>query len=116
MNNRNYNYYSSNNYNRTNFNEFLNPFDFIQQDNNFSMNNNTNLYGPYEGYLKGNMFKDKYEAYKNYMPEKLIPQSEQDETLLNLNQMHFAMHEANLYLDIYPNDKEMLIEITTINF
>lgn len=115
MNNTNYNYYPSDNYNRANFNEFLNPFDFIQQENGFSMNNenttnNTNLFGPYEGYLKGNMFKEKYDEYKNYKPQKLIPKSEQDEALLNLNQMHFAMHEANLYLDVYPNDRNMLRE------
>ncbi len=113
MNNNYYNYYTSDNYNRANFNEFLNPFDYIQQDNNYSVkdtNNKTNSYGAYEGYIKGNLFKNIYDEYKNYKPEKLIPKSEQEEALLNLNQVHFAMHDANLYLDVYPNDKNMMNE------
>ena len=113
MNNKYYNYYTNDNYNRTNFNEFLNPFDYVQQDNNLSMNNTNiknNIFGPYDGYLKGNLFKNIYDEYKNFKPEKLIPKSEQEEALLNLNQIHFAMHDANLYLDVYPNDKHMMNE------
>ena len=73
-----------------------------------NIDNNNNLFGPYEGYAKGNLFKNLYSEYKNYQPAKLIPKSEKEEALLNLNQMQFAMHELNLYLDVYPNDQNML--------
>ena len=72
--------------------------------------NTLNLYGPYEGYIKGNLFKDLYEPYKNYEPRKLVPTSEREERLLNLNQLHFAAHELNLYLDVHPDDRSALNE------
>jgi len=80
--------------------------------NNFDNNLNNNLFGPYEGYTKGNLFKSLYQQYKNYQPMTLVPNTEQEEALLNLNQMQFAMHELNLYLDIFPNDTEMLKKFT----
>ena len=58
--------------------------------------------------IRGNMFKDLYSEYKNYKPASLTPRSERENALLNLDQMHFAMHEANLYLDVYPNDANMM--------
>ena len=54
------------------------------------------------------MFKNLYDPFKNYQPARLVARNAQEEAMLNLGQMHFAMHEANLYLDNYPNDKAML--------
>lgn len=122
----NYNYYPNSNYNRNqmDYNDFLNYLGLNGDSINMNVNmnnemtnginnnvtNNNELYGSYEGYTKGNMFKKIYQQYKNYMPQKLTPNSEEEEALLNLNQMHFAMHEANLYLDVFPNDREMMRE------
>ena len=105
----NYNYYP-NNYNRMDYDEFINNLNFPQNmmQNNQTQQSNNTLYGPYEGYIKGNLFKNLYEEYKDYQPAKLLPKSEEEEALLNLNQMQFAMHEANLYLDVYPNDRGAL--------
>ena len=75
--------------------------------NNMNQVNN-NLSGPYDGYIKGNMFKNLYMPYKNYRPAKLIPNNEQAELLLNLNQISFAAHDLRLYLDNNPSDKEMI--------
>ncbi len=69
---------------------------------------NLNLFGPYEGFIKGNLFKDLYQQYKNYQPAKLTPNSEREELLLNLDQISFAAHELNLYLDIHPEDRKAL--------
>lgn len=69
-----------------------------------------NLYGPYEGFTKGNLFQDLYQQYKNYQPARLTPRSEQEELLLNVDQLTFAAHELNLYLDVYPDDR-MMIEL-----
>ena len=58
--------------------------------------------------MSGNLFNDLYDQYKNYRPAKLIPNNEQAELLLNLNQTSFAMHDIRLYLDNHPSDKEMI--------
>lgn len=74
-----------------------------------TFNNNQNaLFGAYEGYLKGNMYKNLYNQYKSYQPEIIMPKSEQEQELFNLNQIGFAMHDINLYLDINPDNQQML--------
>jgi len=75
---------------------------------NLNSNPNANLENPYNGYMKGNMFTNLYKPYKNYNPVKLIPNNEQAELLLNVNQLEFAAHELKLYLDNYPNDTMMI--------
>lgn len=99
----------------------LNDLDNLNMMNqeNLSNGNNLNyylahgdsglsLFTPYEGYIKGNLFKNLYQGYKNYKPSKVRVSSEQDEMMLNVGQISFAAHEMNLYLDNYPNDKEAL--------
>ena len=103
----------------------MNNFDFETYLNDMLMNNNMNynntneqntkkinpnntLYGPYEGFIKGNLFSDSYIPYKNYTPAKLTPKNEYEEDLLNLNQIQFAYHELNLLLDNYPNNKDII--------
>ena len=69
---------------------------------------NNPLYGAYEGYLKGNMFQNLYEQYKNYKPATITPNSEKEQDLFNLNQIGFALHDLNLFLDVNPNNQEIL--------
>lgn len=78
--------------------------------NNIEINNNSDnaLAGSYEGYIRGNLFTDLYNQYKNYRPAKLIPNNEQAELLLNVNQTTFAAHDLRLYLDNNPNDTKIL--------
>lgn len=73
-----------------------------------NMNNTNNLFSPNEGYIKGNMFKNLYDPFMNYAPIKPVLKDAKEEALFNLGQVHFGMHEANLYLDNFPNDKAML--------
>ena len=63
---------------------------------------------PYDGFIKGNLFNNLYQQYKNYRPTRLIPNNEQAELLLNVDQLSFAAHELNLYLDVYPDDTNMI--------
>ncbi len=113
-----------------NFNEFMYPnFNFqndmngmymldefmnMNQGNiNTNMNNNnikddSKLYNSYEGYINGNMFKELYDTYKNYQPRRLSGKNERESKLLEINEVGFAMHDLNLYLDNFPNDREML--------
>ena len=85
-------------------NYFTNLSDDIETNNNTSIS----LFNPYEGYIKGNLFKNLYETYKNFKPKGINITSEQEEMLLNVNQLSFARHELNLLLDVYPNNKKVL--------
>ena len=86
---------------------------FSYDINNMMSGNNLNnkrldLYSPYEGYMRGNAFRDQYIPYKNYRPQKINITSEKEEMLVNIGQYSFMAHEMNLYLDTHPNDREAL--------
>ena len=66
------------------------------------------LFNTYEGYLKGNAFRNEYIPYKNYQVIKPSISSEKEEMLTNISEYSFMAHDLNLYLDIYPNNKEAL--------
>ena len=68
----------------------------------------SSIYGAYEGYLKGNMFKNLYEQYKDYKPATIKLTNEKEQDLFNLNQIGLAMHDINLYLDVNPDDNQMI--------
>ena len=76
--------------------------------NNNKLSNMNNLFNPNEGYVKGNMFRNLYDPYKNYRPASLNPRNDKELAMLNLGQVGFAMHEVNLYLDNFPNNRDML--------
>ena len=89
--------------------DFYDNFDMYSElvpNNNY--NNSLNLYHPYEGYIKGNMFKDLYKPYKKYQEGNIKINSEKDEMLAKIGEDHFVMHDLNLYLDVNPNDQEAL--------
>lgn len=102
--------------NEFDYNEFLDALGIDMSNINSNEKNKSydmkdnQLFGSYEGYVKGNLFKNLYNEYKNYKPARLPVNSEKMEGLLNLNQMHFAMHEINLYLDVFPNDVSAMRE------
>ena len=78
------------------------PYDNMNYYPNYP--NNMELFNPYEGYLKGNAFKNEYQPYKNYKVAKINISNEKEEMLLNIGQYSFMMHDINLYLDVHPND------------
>ena len=59
---------------------------------------------PKEALNRGNLFEYYFWPYK-YVAE-LKPKSEREELMINIQMYSFAAHELNLYLDIYPNDKQ----------
>ena len=69
--------------------------------------NQLELYDPYEGFLKGNAFKNEYIPYKNYKVSKVAINSEQEEMLFNISEYSFMMHDLNLLLDINSNNSEV---------
>lgn len=72
-------------------------------------NRAVSLYSPEEGYMKGNLFPELYDQYKNYQPVMLRAKDEQSRLLLELSAVSFASHELNLYLDLHPNDESVLM-------
>mgnify|MGYP004458704663 CR=1 FL=1 len=114
MNNNGFNEFGYPNMNL--INNMLVPNDMNNLTNNMPDNNNLNnkinnnqkLAGPYDGFIKGNLFNNLYNQYKSYRPTRLSPNNEQAELLLNVDQTTFAAHELKLYLDVYPNDTNMI--------
>ena len=70
--------------------------------------NNPKFFTEREGYLRGNIFRNLYNQYKNYEPAILRPTNEQEEMFLRMSEKEFAAHDLNLYLDLYPNDGNAL--------
>ena len=66
------------------------------------------IYDPYNGFIRGNMFPELYNSYKLNKPLEITPMNEQAELLTYVDALTFAMIDLNLYLDVYPNDSSML--------
>lgn len=80
--------------------------DYLESENNGDRL--MSLYSPQEGYMKGNLFPELYDPYKNYKPLVLRGVDEKSRLLLELSEISFASHELNLYLDLHPNDNSMV--------
>jgi len=65
-----------------------------------------NLYDPKEGLRRGNLFPKLYDPYMNYEPREIKVRTEREKCLLEIQRLDFAINDLNLYLDIYPNDRE----------
>ena len=57
---------------------------------------------------RGNLFNNLYEPYKNYKYNNLTATNKREELLLNVLRYDFVLTELNLYLDIYPKDRNMI--------
>ena len=85
--------YANNNYNQPLYNQNI-------QDKQ--------IYDPYNGFIRGNMFPELYNSYKLNKPLEITPMNEQAVLLTYVDALTFAMIDLNLYLDVYPNDREAL--------
>lgn len=70
-------------------------------------NKETNLNSLTAGFNKGNMFKELYKPYKNYN-YKVVVENKKDYLLLQIQELTFAVKDLNLYLDINPNDTNII--------
>lgn len=102
------------------------PSDMMNMDNKFNgmnsikmdakFNNNQGLgimsknkiLEPYEGFIKGNLFENLYDPYKNYKPQQLSAGNEREALLYQIMQYKFALTELNLYLDTNPDDRRVI--------
>ena len=75
---------------------------------NYSSQEEKRIYNPYQGFIRGNFFPDLYNYYKNDKPYNINPANEQAELLTNIDSYSFALNDLNLYLDIHPEDQNMI--------
>lgn len=89
---------------------FEDNFNFVGYNfiNNVPIENKNKLTSVDNGFAKGNMFEDLYDPYKNYQVLRPMPKTEKDELLLEIMALSFAINDLNLYLDLNPNDEEIL--------
>jgi len=85
------------------FNEHAYFFEIPGSDFNYEKMN-SKLYDAKEGFLRGNMFKEEYEPYKNYGYYHIQPRTEREKKLFRVLEFSFAINDLNLYLDIHPED------------
>ncbi len=80
----------------------------VNNMSNMDLSSNKNIYSVKEGFLRGNMFKDEYKPYKNLTYINIRPRNEREAKLFNVMEYSFAINDLNLYLDLHPEDSEML--------
>jgi len=91
----------NNKYNMNQTNNMINKFKMTKQTNMMSKDKPIE---PYEGWIRGNLFENLYDPYKNYRPQELSADNEREALLYQIMQYKFALIELNLYLDTNPND------------
>ena len=67
---------------------------------------NKELFEPYQGFIRGNMFKNLFDQFGKIYDIK--PLNEQAELLTYIDALCFACIDLNLYLDVYPDNKEII--------
>lgn len=77
-------------------------------NNMTNINDSCGLLNSTEGTLRGNMFPNMYDPYKNEEPKRFVPTSERERQLFDVQKAGFAMMDINLYLDVHPNDSCMI--------
>lgn len=75
---------------------------------NIPGNQNCGLFNDNEGFIRGNMFPNLYDPYKNERVTNVMPTNERDRQLLDIQKVAFAMKDINLYLDVHPEDRCMI--------
>ena len=105
------NYYPEfKNFNYPTMDMYTNMYNKQNTFNNTTYNNQSDskLYDPYNGLIRGNLFKNLYDPYKLKEPYEIKPMNEQAELLTYIDALGFACIDLNLYLDVYPNNKEII--------
>lgn len=75
---------------------------------NKAINANNNVIDPYKGFVRGNIFDNLYDGYKNYKLEDISANDEREALMYQIMQYKFNLVDLNLYLDTNPNDFRMI--------
>jgi len=87
------------------YNYMNNNYNIPTYEQDVKMNN---VFDPYNGLIRGNMFPDLYNSYKVNDPYEIMPMNKQAEMLTYIDSLTFACIDLGLYLDVNPDDKEAL--------
>ena len=93
------------------YKEFNNTFDIpnkMNMDMNMYSNKNENLADPKTAFLRGNLFNNLYDPYKNYKYGMLSPSNRKEELLYNLLMHKFVLTELNLYIRMLNSNSSFL--------
>jgi len=82
--------------------------DYLTNLMGFTNTNSPAITEPYKGFIRGNMFENLYEQYKNYKPMNINSTNERENLLNQLQQYAFALIDLDLYLDVNPNDSSAI--------
>lgn len=91
-------------------NNYKDYYNYINNSYNqplYNQQNSNNIYDPYEGFIRGNLFPNLYNGYK-INPQEIKPVNEQAELLTYIDALTFACIDLNLYLDLNPDNKEAI--------
>lgn len=102
---KNFNYTNSNMMNNMNMYNNQNTSVNNQYKDQNSMNS---LYDPYNGLIRGNLFKNLYDPYKSGEPYEIKPMNEQARILTSIDALSFAMVDLGLFLDVNPNNQDAI--------
>lgn len=69
-------------------------------------NENNNLFEPYQGFIRGNMFQNLYSQYGKIYDVK--PLNEQAEMLTYIDSLDFSCIDLGLYLDVFPENQQII--------
>ena len=75
-----------------------------QTNGSNNMVNQNKFVNSTEGFLRGNMEAGTYLPYKNMTYLRPVINGEKENALYKIQEMAFAAHDINLYLDTHPND------------
>ena len=75
---------------------------------NYNTSSISKFYDANEGYIKGNLCKETYKPYKNYVPKEIKTKNDQEGLLLFIQKCDLAIQDLSLYLDINPSDEKVL--------
>jgi len=93
------------NSNNSNFDDISFEYFNLPMNNfNVSMDRPMDVVDPKVGLSLGNMYKDEYKPYKNYMQKRITVNNEREKMLLKIQELDFALNDLNLKLDVNPND------------
>ena len=91
-----------------NYYNYINNVNFQKQNLRNMDYQNDNLFNPYQGLVRGNIFKNLYQPYKNEKIYEIKPMNEQAKILTDIDALEFAMIDLNLYLDVNPDDQKAI--------
>ncbi|MBS5114853.1 MAG: spore coat protein CotJB [Erysipelotrichaceae bacterium] len=81
---------------------------FKRNESCLPIGNNFPLFNPETGFMLGNLFEGLYSPYKGFTNFKLNPCNEKEALHQQMLAFKFAAHELNLFLDMHPDNQNML--------